>query len=200
MLASISPVGEDTRSGHWGRTAAWFVAGSVLGGTATGAMLGAAGGALARVTGPWSTATTVALLLSTAILVVVADLARRVPTFRRQVNERWLDTYRAWVYGGGFGFQLGAGLLTTVTTAGTYLAFAAAMLTGSWRSGALVGLTYGLARALPLLAFRRVDSPRRLRSALRRVASVDRLARGLSIAWYVVAPALVLASSIGTAP
>jgi hypothetical protein len=31
------------------------------------------------------------------------------PSWQRQVDERWLTTYRGWVYGAGFGFQLGAG-------------------------------------------------------------------------------------------
>ena len=39
----------------------------------------------------------------------------------RQVNERWLDAYRPWVYGAGFGFQIGTGLATYITTAAVYL-------------------------------------------------------------------------------
>ena len=35
---------------------------------------------------------------------------RRLPSWRRQVNEDWLVGYRPWVVGGGFGLQLGAGV------------------------------------------------------------------------------------------
>ena len=31
----------------------------------------------------------------------------RLPSHTRQVNEAWLDEYRGWVYGGGFGWQIG---------------------------------------------------------------------------------------------
>ena len=33
------------------------------------------------------------------------------------MNEAWLSKYRAWVYGGGFGWQIGAGVTTYVMTA-----------------------------------------------------------------------------------
>ena len=39
------------------------------------------------------------------------------PFLRRQVNEDWLTNYRPWVYGGGFGWQIGAGVTTYVMTA-----------------------------------------------------------------------------------
>ena len=39
------------------------------------------------------------------------------PFLRRQVNQDWLVSYRSWVYGGGFGWQIGAGVTTYVMTA-----------------------------------------------------------------------------------
>ena len=33
------------------------------------------------------------------------------------MNEEWLSKYRPWVYGGGFGWQIGAGVTTYVMTA-----------------------------------------------------------------------------------
>ena len=44
-----------------------------------------------------------------------------LPPTRRQVNERWLDQFRLWVYGAGFGWQIGTGLATYVKTAAVYL-------------------------------------------------------------------------------
>ena len=59
----------------------------------------------------------------------------RVPGPRRQVNERWLDEYRGWVYGLGFGAQLGLGVTTIVTSAATYVALFAALLSGTPAAG-----------------------------------------------------------------
>ena len=44
-----------------------------------------------------------------------------LPFHSRQVNERWLDQFRPWVYGAGFGWQIGAGLVTYIKTAALYL-------------------------------------------------------------------------------
>ena len=64
------------------------------------------------------------ILALLAALGLAADLrlgGLRLPGPRRQVDERWLHRYRGWVYGVGFGFQLGFGLLTVVTTSTVYL-------------------------------------------------------------------------------
>ena len=43
------------------------------------------------------------------------------PFFKRQVNEYWLGRYRAWVYGSGFGWQIGAGVTTYIMTAAVFV-------------------------------------------------------------------------------
>ena len=48
-------------------------------------------------------------------------MPQAAPGPRRQVNERWLDEYRGWVYGLGFGAQLGLGVTTVITSAATYV-------------------------------------------------------------------------------
>ena len=53
------------------------------------------------------------------------------PIHRRQVNERWLDQYRSWVYGSGFGWQIGNGLSTYITTAAVYLMVVLGALTAA---------------------------------------------------------------------
>ena len=65
--------------------------------------------------------------------------ARERPGPRRQVNERWLDDYRGWVYGLGFGAQLGLGVTTVVTSAATYATLLACALSGAPGRGALIG-------------------------------------------------------------
>ncbi|CAN5792588.1 hypothetical protein BH24ACT3_BH24ACT3_09760 [soil metagenome] len=173
MLASITPLGERGRHNRYGFTVATFLIGSLAGGAALGAALGAAGHAarLVLLDGVAPTAAVLGLFAAVAALGLAADLGAgglRLPTIRRQVNENWLDDYRGWVVGVGFGFQLGLGVVTIVTASATYVAFAAALLSLSWVGGLVIGATFGLARALPVLATARVHHPDALRSLHRR--------------------------------
>ena len=68
-----------------------------------------------------------------AILGLAIDarmFGSRVPGPRRQVDENWLATYRGWVYGAGFGAQLGVAFATIVTASATWIAFACAFVRG----------------------------------------------------------------------
>jgi hypothetical protein len=139
---------------------------------------------------------TVALLLAFLLAVAaVAELAGWPITRigpQRQVNEDWLDTYRGWVVGAGFGFQLGFGLMTYITTAAFYVVLVAEVLTFSWRAGLALGAVFGLARALPVLGAAFVTSPRRLRAGhqyLQRAAGTAQgiVAAGCGVAAFVLA-------------
>jgi hypothetical protein len=138
-------------------TTAAYAAGCALGGATTGLVLGAVGSSLPPLP--------VLLVAGTAcLLAALADLAPGwLPVGRRQVDERWLGDYRGWVYGFGFGVQLGLAVVTVVSSAATFAVLAVALLTQSPVAGALVGLVFGAARAVPALLVRRVDSPQRLR-------------------------------------
>jgi hypothetical protein len=72
-----------------------------------------------------------------------------VPSWRRQVDVRWLDEYRGWVMGLGFGAQLGFGLVTIITSTTTYAAVLLAALTGHVGAGLAIGAVFGFVRALP---------------------------------------------------
>jgi hypothetical protein len=75
-----------------------------------------------------------------------------------------LDEYRGWVYGLGFGAQLGLGLTTVVTSAATYAAWLAALLSASPVWGAVIGGCFGALRGgTPLLAAR-IRTPSQLRA------------------------------------
>lgn len=191
MLTSISPLGERARGNRFWRTAAAYAAGSLLGGAAVGALLGALGSS-AGIDGRAPAAFAALALL--AMAGVALDGLGKLPTLHRQVDERWLATYRGWVYGAGFGVQLGAGIATIVTASVTYVALAAALLTGSPAGGALVGATFGMARALPLTATARVRSAgelARLHRWLARVARpVDGATRAAQAAVAITALAL----------
>jgi hypothetical protein len=161
MLGSISPLGERARRSRWGLT----VAAHVVGSGATGALLGAVLGGLGRVVlgglGVSAAARLIILaaLVATGLAFDAGVLGVELPTSHRQVDDRWLGIYRGWVYGLGFGAQLGLGIVTVVITSAVYSTFAAAFLSGSIGGGAVVGAVFGVARASTLLAAARVKTP-----------------------------------------
>jgi hypothetical protein len=151
MLASITPLGERGRQSHWSITVTAFALGATVAGAAAGALLGALGTLLpGRVDGGARTAV-IALALIGALALDLGGTA--VPGPRRQVDERWLDRYRGWVYGMGYGSQLGLGIVTVITSAATYVVLLCALASGRPVTGlAIMGL-YGALRGLtPLLA------------------------------------------------
>jgi sulfite exporter TauE/SafE len=159
MLASITPLGERSRNSRWATTITAFTAGSILAGAAWGTAAGLIGAPLSRwVPGSvrvWS----LVGLVAAGLVFDLGIIGRRLPGPRRQVNEQWLQRYRGWVYGLGFGAQLGAGLVTIVSTSAVYSTVAAAVLTGSPGWGAAVGITFGLVRALALVPASRIKRP-----------------------------------------
>jgi hypothetical protein len=158
MLASITPLGERGRNSRWSVTISAFVLGATLAGAGLGAVLGLVGSPLGGGE-RWR----LAALAAGAVLALAIDLGPvRVPGPNRQVNERWLDEYRGWVYGLGFGSQLGLGVTTIVSSAAMYLALFAALLTGDPGSGAVIGGAFGLLRGLTPLAAARVRRPDQL--------------------------------------
>lgn len=178
MLSSIHPLGERTRNNRWSKTAAFYIAGSSLGGITIGAIAGASGWLGLSWWAPTAQTTTTAMI---AILIVALTLdfqwlGLRLPTIHRQVNEDWLTMYRSWVYGGGFGFQLGLGVVTIVPTAATYATLAFAIMSQNVFVGATIGLAFGLARSLPILTLGRINSGSSLRTYHRRVNSLSSVA------------------------
>jgi hypothetical protein len=178
MLGSITPLGERSRGRRWGVTVTAFALAAILAGAAAGALLGAAGGAAGVGAG------TRTWLLGVAVAAAIAADAvpgLRPPGPRRQVNEEWLHRYRGWVYGTGFGLQLGLGVTTIVSTAAVYATAAAALLAGNATAGA-AGAAFGAARAATLLAAGRVREPRALATLDRRLRTWERPARLAALA------------------
>lgn len=160
MLSSIHPLGERGKGNRFGVTAGAFLVGAVLGGASTGAVLALLGlpiGALL----PSEVAT--ALIAGVAgIAAVFERTGRSLPSVPRQVDEDWLNEYRGWVYGAGFGFQLGAGVLTYITTAAVHVALAASLLAGHPLASLAIMVAFGLTRGLTLVPARSIRSPQRL--------------------------------------
>jgi hypothetical protein len=161
MLASITPLGERGRNATWAITVTAFTVGATVAGAALGALLSALG-ALVLPGGLGSDARVAALAAVVALAIALDAIPRRVPGPQRQVNERWLDEYRGWVYGVGYGAQLGLGVTTVVSSAGTYVAMAAAFLAERPAAGALIVGCFGAIRGLTLLAGAGVRTPPQL--------------------------------------
>ena len=158
LQAQIHPLGERARGNVWGVTMAAFTAGSIVAGAALGSLLGILGGLVGDV---GDSAVWVAGTL--AVAAGLLDLSPIKPwTPRRQVNENWIGRYRGWVYGAGFGLQLGFGFAVFVMSWGYWALLAIAFVTGSATAGALLGATFGIGRGLLLLLSRRSTTTERL--------------------------------------
>jgi hypothetical protein len=186
MLTSISPLGERARGNRWATTAAAYVVGSLLGGLTIGAVLGTAGS--------WTHASPL-VAAGVCAVAAVADLTGRLPTLHRQVDEDWLTRSRGWVYGLGYGFQLGLGAVTIATSAATYAALALCLLSGSPVAGAAIGGCFGLVRALPLLQLRGAETPERLRSVAARLEQLASPASRATTAVLAAAAAALLVTA-----
>jgi hypothetical protein len=193
MLASINPLGERARNQSYPVTVAVFIVASTLAAALLGTLLGALGAPIATHTA-WTAA--IAFLALAGLLFDARVRGLRVPGPHRQVNEDWLTTYRGWVYGGGFGAQLGLGFTTIINASATWLAFACALASCSAAAGALIGTTFGLVRALPVLSTARTYSPAALRTRLGRL---DRAQPRVAHAVLILQAAIALALLIGIA-
>ena len=192
MLSSIHPLGERARSSRFWVTAAAYVVGSIAGGLLTGAAFGGIGSLALPDFSPTTLAWMAAVVAATGLAFDLNIVP--LPSIHRQVNEDWLTTYRGWVYGAGFGFQLGAGLTTIVPTAAIYAMVTLAFLSGSVTTGALIGSTFGFIRSLAIFTVARVHTLEALRSVHRAMQAKARLAHRVAI----TAQALVLVVGVVT--
>jgi hypothetical protein len=171
MLASITPLGERGRRSHWTVTVTAFALGATAAGAVAGALLGALGMSLPGGFSGHARTVVVALALVAAFALDLS--ATTVPGPRRQVDERWLDRYRGWVYGLGFGSQLGLGIVTVVTSAATYVVLLSAVASGDPVTGAAIMGLYGALRGVTPLLAAGVRTPRHLLTLHARLHSAD---------------------------
>jgi len=169
MLSTITPFSERGKGHTYRTTASWFVAGATAGGASLGLVMA---GLAVAVKALHPSGTTVGGLILVAALVAAGSdsgvAGVRLPFHRRQVNERWLDRYRPWVYGAGFGWQIGCGLATYITSAAVYLMIMIGALTGNAVVALAVGTGFGLLRGMAVLLTRRLTDPPALRAFHRR--------------------------------
>ncbi len=158
MLATITPLAEAGRGHRYRTTAAWFVLGSTLGGATLGGVMAAFAALGAGLPTTWL----LPLGLCATLITLAGEVGTfgfRIPIHRRQVNERWLDQFRPWVYGAGFGWQIGSGLATYVVTPAVYLMIVLVALSGAPLAALAVGTGFGLVRGLAVLLGRRITDP-----------------------------------------
>ncbi|HEY1733430.1 MAG TPA: hypothetical protein VGG23_03200 [Acidimicrobiales bacterium] len=173
MLSTITPIGERGRGHRYRATATWFVIGALLGGTTTGGLIAGLAFVVDALHLPAHTAGAVAA--GALVLAGTSDLGLgglQPPFHRRQVNERWLDQFRPWVYGLGFGWQIGTGLTTYVMTAAVYALVVLGALTASPIDALALGSLFGLVRGIGVLLGRGITSPEALRVFHRRFDAV----------------------------
>jgi len=140
----------------------------------------------------------VALASDSAIVVL------RLPLIPRQVNERWLDGYRRWVYAASFGWQIGVGLATYVMTGAVYLVPVLGALSGAPLLALAAGAAFGLVRGGAILLSSRARDPEQLRSLHRRLAHLapwslrwaTTVSAGGAVAFGWVAGGLLLAIGV----
>lgn len=179
MLASITPLGERGRRSNWGITCCGHMLGSLLGGASVGTLAGLVGwlavdGVPARVR--------VAVLAAALAIGLVSELARAgVPGPRRQVDKRWLDRYRGWVYGLGYGAQLGAGITTVVVSSAAYAVPLAAFLSARPATGGAIGAIAGALRGATVFATAGVATPERLVAFHDRMRITERPVRAAAL-------------------
>jgi hypothetical protein len=179
LLASITPLGERSRGSRFSVTFISFALGCVVAGGALGLVLG--------LVGTWTHIAEIPnrlyIFAAFAAIGALADLRVvqpiRTPTHRRQVPDRWLYTYRGWVYGAGFGLQLGLAFATVINSSLVYLMALAAILVGSPEAAAVIGAAFGCARAAALVPAMRVRTPSELMRMTRLLDELDERAQRL---------------------
>ncbi len=160
MLSSLTPVGEGSRSQRWSVTVTAFTLGSVLGGAGTGLLAGVLGHLVAPA--PRTALVVVGILAAAAL---VGDLVGRTPpSLERQVDRTWMTRFRGWVYGLGYGLQLGCGLATYISSWATWLLVATMVLAGDVRVAVSIGALHGLVRSGTLWTTARLHSAQRIRT------------------------------------
>lgn len=195
MLSSLTPMTESGRGNRFGVTAAWFVLGGIVGGLSLG-LLAAGGAAVVAAIGIDLT-TRLAIGAFAALATAAIDLGLLgidLPIFKRQVNDAWLRRYRSWVYGAGFGWQIGFGVATYIMTAGVLLTIALSVLTASVAQALAIGTVFGLVRGSAVLIGRSATTPAALGRVHQRLEAAAPASRAAA-AWVQVLAAAVLAGS-----
>jgi hypothetical protein len=196
MLTSITPLGERSRGNQWAVTTTALIVGCLVAGAGAGALAGGLGALALGGVGVGARLALVAVGLAVGLVLDLAWGGTRLPTVRRQVNEDWLRAYRGWVYGLGFGLQLGVGAATIVGASAIYATFLCSFAAASVGAGALIGAVFGIVRGASVLAGRRVRGPGELVELGRRLRRWEAPARHVGLFVQGLLAILALAAAV----
>ncbi len=193
MLTSITPLGERGRGNRWRTTSVWLIFGHVVGGAALGLVLAGAGALVVSLGLDPAPVASTAIASAVVLGCAAFDLSGRRISGRRQVDERWLSRYRGWVYGLGFGVQLGFGFVTVVNTA-LFVAVCVAGVLLPATEALLLGVVYGVTRGLVATVNGRIRDTASLRRMHRCLDGLERPVRwGAAVALAVLAVGSIVA-------
>lgn len=199
MLGSMNPLVQRARNGRWWVTVGTYIVSSIAGGALIGLAFASIGHEVRSASGQPDSQVALALLACLGLVGAMVDLGPwriRLPTMMRQVDEAWRYRYRNWVYATGYGFQLGFGITTIVTTTAVYTTLAATFLVGSWELGALMGAWFGLTRSISVLSVVGVQNSAQFDEIEVRLGRWNRPSRMMTIAGQTILGLALLAAVI----
>jgi hypothetical protein len=201
MLSSITPMTEAGRGNRFSVTARWFVVGGIVGGLCLGLLAAGAAALLAladlSTQARWGIGAVVALATAS---IDLGALGIELPIFKRQVDDAWLRRYRGWVYGAGFGWQIGFGVATYIMTAGVFLTIGLAVLGASPAAAVAIGGTFGLVRGSAVFIGRSATTPAALAAVHARLEALAPASRLAALLAQLVAAVSLTAAAWGAAP
>ena len=195
MVETITPVVHGGR-GRWLGALALHASGAAVTAALFGAALGWTGGLLGA---PWGRAGLLALTAFAATYAVGELTGRRVPVpqLRRQVPDWWRTFFGRPIASILYGAGLGVGFFTFLAHGTVVVVAFAALASGRPGFGALLMVSFGLARGLSAAVAWGSDSPERSRALVDRlVLGSEALRRVLNGAALVVVAGLSAIASV----
>jgi hypothetical protein len=191
MIETIGPTGHTGGRRTTLAACAAFLPGALLGGVLTFGGLAVAGSLLPGDHEP------VAYLIAAVVAIAAAALEARgtaiVPQIRRQLPEHWRRVMPMPLAAGLYGALLGLGFTTFVLTFGVWAIAAASLAVGDPAIGALIGIAFGLGRAIPIVSLAPFAASEKGARVTQLMADRPGLYRGLRLG---DAAALTLAAAV----
>jgi len=187
MVETLAPHGYAGRLRTTLLACATFSVGALAGGVVTFGGLALLGSALG------AGAPGVAALLAIAGAAAEARGLRIVPQVRRQVPEAWRRVLPVPLAAGLYGVLLGLGFTTFILSFAVWALAGIAVALGDPALGALVGIAFGVGRALPVVALAPSGGGRAVAAMAERPAILRGLRRADAVALLACAVALAAA-------
>jgi hypothetical protein len=177
-----------------------FTGGAVAGGVATFGLVSLAGAAARGVVGGGIVGAAAAIAVGAALAEARAAAIR--PQIRRQVPEHWRRVLPISVASALYGVLLGLGFTTFVLTFAVWAVAVVTLALGRPQLGLLVGIAFGLGRALPVVAIAPLAQHRlgiRVLDAIAQRPALLRAGRLAEAGALVFTAAALLTSNAGAA-